>query len=83
MSAEKSWDPLKPFCAGIEAQRQAEYQRGYEAGQRDEREAAAQIADACVGRIRGGRKRVNQVDEHTACVVEGIAAAIRARGETE
>lgn len=44
-------------------------------------ERAAVVADDAAARIRGGKKRINMVDEHTASVLDEKAAAIRALKE--
>jgi hypothetical protein len=41
-------------------------------------EEAAGVLNEAASRIRGGKKRVNMVDEHTAFVLDDKAAAIRA-----
>ena len=44
-------------------------------------ERAAVLVDDAAARIRGGKKRINMVDEHTASVLDEKAAAIRALKE--
>ena len=44
-------------------------------------ERAAVVLNDAATRIRGGKKRINMVDEHTASVLDEKAAAIRALKE--
>jgi hypothetical protein len=41
-------------------------------------EAAARVAEQAAQKIIGGRKRTNEVDRHTAYVLERIAKEVRA-----
>ena len=47
-----------------------------------EREACAKVCSEAAIKLFGGNSRVNQIDMHTAGVLQDTAEAIRARGTT-
>ena len=47
-----------------------------------EREACAKVCSEAAIKLFGGKSRVNQIDMHTAGVLQDTAEAIRARGTT-
>ena len=54
----------------------------WEAATAKEREACAQVCEDAAIKLFCGKSRVNQIDRHTAEVLRGKAATIRARKES-